>query len=586
MASRKPGGRGLQRATPPQALPGPAHAGFWENRFEPFLERYSVALLLILLIVASARIVSTYSALSVTDDEPGHFACGLQWLSQHVYVYEAQHPPLQRVLDAIGPYLDGVRPIGDPNRNEEGARVIARTGNVDRTVFLMRLGVLPCFWVACAITYFWTRRYWGGAVAVIAVACFTLAPPVLAHAGLATTDISLTAFLPAAFFALIVWAESPTRWHSVLLGLACALAALSKFTALGYLPSAAVLAGVIWLAGTRPSRNKLTSIIRARIAGFGIAVLTGALTGWAAYWFSFGNVAAWNVTLPAPEFFQGISDAMRHAREGHDAEAYLLGESSPTGFWYFFFVALALKTPLALVLLMIVGLLVCLSRWTNAGPASVIAFTFGILLSTIPSRLNIGVRHVLPVYASLSIAAALGLVAAVRMAHRAVPVALIGGGLLFWAAVSGARAHPDYISYFNEIASREPERYLVQSDLEWGQAKKLLAARLRALGVKQIAVKPNPGPLFHQELYPEVPHTIVDSVHPSPGWTVISANDRVLIKHPDIPRRVLHGTDYNAIMNALNNTEPTIHPWYEAVQPTERLNGYLLFYTPPGGSPR
>jgi hypothetical protein len=49
---------------------------------------------------------------------------------------------------------------------------------------------------------------------------------------------------------------------------------------------------------------------------------------------------------------------------------------------------------------------------------------------------------------------------------------------------------------------------------------------------------------------------------------------------------VLHGTDYNAIMNALNNTEPTIRPWYEAVQPTERLNGYLLFYTPPGGSPR
>ena len=186
------------------------------------------------------------------DDEPGHFACGLEWLSKHRYQYEAQHPPLQRVLDAIGPYLAGVRPIGGLDRNEEGAAVIARTGNVDRTVFLMRLGVLPCFWVACAVVYLWGRRYWSPAVAVIAVACLSLSPPVLANAGLATTDISLAAFLPAAYFTMMVWAESPTRVHSVLFGLACALAALSKFPALGYFPSATLLLIAIWFVGRRP----------------------------------------------------------------------------------------------------------------------------------------------------------------------------------------------------------------------------------------------------------------------------------------------------------------------------------------------
>jgi hypothetical protein len=122
------------------------------------------------LIAASARIVSTCNELSVVDDEPGHFACWFERLSRHVYKYEAQHPPLQRVLDAIGPDLAGVRPIGGPDRNEEGAAVIARTGNVDRTVFLMRLGVLPGFWIACAVVYLWARRYWGGGVAVLAIA--------------------------------------------------------------------------------------------------------------------------------------------------------------------------------------------------------------------------------------------------------------------------------------------------------------------------------------------------------------------------------------------------------------------------------
>jgi hypothetical protein len=60
-----------------------------------------------------------------------------------------------------------------------------------------------------------------------------------------------------------------------------------------------------------------------------------------------------------PSFSREYPTRCRHARQGHDADAYLLGETSPTGFGYFFFVALALKTPLALVGLMILGLLVC-----------------------------------------------------------------------------------------------------------------------------------------------------------------------------------------------------------------------------------
>jgi hypothetical protein len=571
-----PDSKQSRRGTKVAAPSKPESAGFWESSIAPFLERHSVVLACLFLVIASARIVSTYSQLTVVDDEPGHFACGLEWLSKHMYRYEAQHPPLQRVLDAIGPYLAGVRPIGGPDRNEEGAAVIARTGNVDRTVFLMRLGVLPCFWIACAVVYLWARRYWGGAVAAVAVACFSITPPVLANAGLATTDIALAAFLPAAFLAGMVWAESSTRRRSMVFGFACALAVLSKFTAIGYLAAAIVLALTLWAASRRPSLHQLGALVRERAAGFGIIVPTAAATIWAAYWFSIGRVG--DVMLPAPEFFNGIADAARHAAAGHDADAYLLGETSPTGFWYFFFVALALKTPLALVLVAIVGLLACLGEWRSPGSISVIALTFGILLSTIPTRLNIGVRHVLPVYASLSIAAAVGLVAVVRMIRRPLWAAPAGAGLLLWASVSGARAHPDYLSYFNEIAAGEPERCLVQSDLDWGQGKKLLATRLRALGVKHIAIKVNAGPLFHQELYPEYPHTVVDDDHPSPGWTVISANDRVLIKHgADQP--VLHGTDYNALVNAM---QPASHqrPWYESVQPTERVSGYILFYVP------
>src|SRR5271169_611950 len=116
------------------------------------------------------------------------------------------------------------------------------SGHPERELTLMRLGILPFFLLAAAVVYLWARRHFGNAVAAVATGLFTLLPPVLAHAGLATTDMPLTGCLAAAFFALMLWAEAPTWQHSLLLGLATALAVVSKFTALGYLPVAAVFA--------------------------------------------------------------------------------------------------------------------------------------------------------------------------------------------------------------------------------------------------------------------------------------------------------------------------------------------------------
>ena len=194
-----------------------------------------------LIALASLRIVSTYSEMSPTWDEPGHMACGLQYLAQHVYRYEAQHPPLARVMSALGPYLAGARPMGIKNQDQEGVAVMYRDGHPERMLTRMRLGILPFFAVAAFVVWLWARRYFGDAAAVLAAGMFTLVPTVLAHAGVATTDMPLTACLTAAFFSLLLWCEEPTWKHSLLLGATTALAAVSKFTALGYLPAAAIL---------------------------------------------------------------------------------------------------------------------------------------------------------------------------------------------------------------------------------------------------------------------------------------------------------------------------------------------------------
>src|SRR3984957_17158358 len=83
----------------------------------PSLERHSRLLMVALILLGTIRIVATYTVFSHTFDEPAHLACGMEWLDKGVYQWEPQHPPLERVAGALGPYLAGVRSQNTPNRD-------------------------------------------------------------------------------------------------------------------------------------------------------------------------------------------------------------------------------------------------------------------------------------------------------------------------------------------------------------------------------------------------------------------------------------------------------------------------------------
>lgn len=510
--------------------------------------RRSLALALSFVAIASIRIVSTYRVFSFTIDEPGHFACGLEYLSKHVYRYETQHPPLARAAIALPPYLAGIRPLGEENRNVEGRDVILQSHHPNRTLALMRLGSLPFFWLACGVVYLWCGHYSAGAVAPLAVALFTLLPPVLAHAGLACTDMALAACVGAAFLSLVVWAESPRWKRGALLGVAAALAALSKFTALLYLPAAAALALLFYLAAERPAPRKLTALVRERAATFAFAVLVGAFVIWAGYWFSFGKV-------PAPEFFDGLLAAQSHNREGHPG--YLLGQFSLKGWWYYFPVALAVKTPIAFLLLTALGIYSCCRRFSMAACRLPLAFSLGILLPAMASRVDIGVRLILPIYIGFSILAAAGLDRLLRARTRASQAAAVV--LLLWMAVAGAISHPDYLSYFNEFAGRDPARILVDSDLDWGQDTKRLGRRLQQLGVQEVSIaliEPLMLPLPTEEairrFYGLPRLKPIDASSPHEGWTVLSPT---VVKTLGLPFK----------------------PWWDRIPPTEKVGALWLY---------
>ena len=61
--------------------------------------------------------------------------------------------------------------------------------------------------------------------------------------------------------------------------------------------------------------------------------------------------------------------------------------------------------------------------------------------------------------------------------------------LIVWVAADSGVSHPDYIAYFNPLASAHPEKVLSESDLDRGQDLFRLAARLRSWGVARFTMK-------------------------------------------------------------------------------------------------
>jgi 4-amino-4-deoxy-L-arabinose transferase-like glycosyltransferase len=118
---------------------------------------------------------------------------------------------------------------------------------------------------------------------------YSFLPPVLAHAGLATTDMPLTAMLVASFVTGIMWLERPTARRSVLFGTCTALAVLCKFSIFAFLPVTAVASLLCYLVAVRPSLRDLLDDIRRRLPPFLLAVAVAILVIWAGYRFSVGK---------------------------------------------------------------------------------------------------------------------------------------------------------------------------------------------------------------------------------------------------------------------------------------------------------
>ena len=462
-----------------------------------------------LLLLMAINLFAAISRKSITNDEIIHIPAGYYHLVAGNFHINNEHPPLIKIWAAL-PLL-----FIQPNEDQPKTGPLQGTlhhfwrDNKDLalTIYFWTRAVMVVFTLAWGVLIFsYARALFGAGAAVLSVLIYTLEPTVLAHGRIVHTDLPAALAFLIFFFVLRQYLRERSLKRALLLGLVTGLALVTKFSMIVLLPAliGIALAGFIFGFRWHESRRKI-------VLHGGLIVCIILVTVNAAYyfksppmepedvewvqakspaasetWMAFFNAAS--KIVPTYYLF-GQYNVWIHTRDGHGTS--LLGQHNFRGWWYYFPVAFALKTSLPILIISLLGLgwgiWQLVKKKDRRWAWLIVPFVVYAAMS-MPSHLNIGVRHFLPAYSFLFIAGGAILDRLLRRRNRRQLAIIFVIVLLAWTAIEAFRAFPDYVPYMNQLASRHPHWwYLSDSNVEWGDDIAELASYLKARGERRVS---------------------------------------------------------------------------------------------------
>jgi 4-amino-4-deoxy-L-arabinose transferase-like glycosyltransferase len=524
------------------------------------LQKWARWVSLLLLLVLWARLLHTTAVKSDTFDEILHVLQGVLYWQPEPLRAVVQNPPLVNAIIGVPVSLlfDPALPLDHPGwATGDWLRVsqyFAWTLNSNglQLIWTGRLAITLLTLLLAALSYRWAVDLTGRrGIGLLVLFLVSFDPNLLAHGHLATTDVGTTFFLLLA--AYLVWrfwqAEARRGWLYLAAGLAVGAALAAKFSGLVLLPALFLMA--LYRKASGAGRQQGWG--RALAEPLGWTVL-GGLVLLAVYRFDPGALQADFVAQQAHQF------------NGHSA--FLAGQLSTEGWWYYLPFVFAIKTPLPLLALLGAALLLWLWRrdweWQQLWPLLVAA---GVGGAGLVSRVNIGYRYLLPMLPLLYlfIAQRDGLLR---------PRSRVAGGvvvvLLLWFVVESVAIDPDYLAYFNQTVGGPANgwRYVVDSNVDWGQDIQALGTYLRARDV------PQPVRVAWLGSAPLGVYGVEGT--PLPVWPVV--NHQNPLYNPFYPPQPAPGT-YVLSATQLQGAylqDPDYFGWFRDREPTDRV-GYSLF---------
>jgi hypothetical protein len=474
------------------------------------------------ILAAAALCLYWWMATSVSDticttgDEIAHLTAGYSYWKTDDYRLQPENGNLPQRWAAIPLLGRGLRfPTQDQNAWrisdvwDIGFQWFYTEGNDLASMLRAGRRMIALFGVATGILVFlWARRLHGDVGGVLAAFLFAFCPTMLANGALVTSDMTACFMFLAAVTAFWAMAARLTAWRILVFGAALGLLCVAKFSAPLIAPMCAILfavrlarrdplpCGWPWARTLATRASRAWALIGATLAGCALAIVVI----WASYGFNYPmyrhyepgrirSLVGWDVLedqggpmvavfevvrnhhLLPESYIYGFAHTYRFSRY---RKAFLNGEYRSTGWVTFFPWTVAMKTPLALFGLMGLAAVAAANRrgawqWLDR------LYEWSPLLSlfavywafSLTSGLNIGHRHIMPVYPVLLVMAA-GAAAWFAQGPRwaGATVSL----LALWFAGESVWIRPHYISYFNEIIGpRDAWKHVVDSSLDWGQ---------------------------------------------------------------------------------------------------------------------
>lgn len=545
-------------------------------------------------------------------DEIAHIPSGYSYLTTGDYRLNPEHPPLIKDLAAIPLVIWGANfpydywlsnnPVVN-NQWEMGWDFIFRSGNNPDTLLL--LAKIPMMLLSLIFAYFvyrWGKGLFGKKAGIMALALFAFNVNIIAHSRFVTTDLGISFALFLSMYALFVFIKKPSKRNLIFAGLAFGFTLITKFSAAILAPTFLIVFLLLLVQkGESEQKSFLSKVadkhfikrLYSSFVAFALIVIIGFVTMWLFYVPHTINMPASVqqdlineslpgetgiaklsrdfllpmsenvVTRPLTQWFLGFFMVTSHVEGGHDA--FLLGKVSNQGWWYYYPVALAIKTPIPLFILIILTLTLWKKLPHKDWFTEVYIWILPVVLLVMgmQGKINLGIRYMLPLYAFVFLfVARLAFMIDLKALKRYsfVPVFIVA--LITWYVIESIATYPHYLSYYNQFVggSNNGYKYLTDSNTDWGQDIKRLNVWVEDNNIKKIYVDVFPGG-FPSKYYlgDKAVEWHVQNGRPN-GYFAVSAT---FYQNSKLKKKTNDGIDYS---------------WLDNIKPVTIIGGSILVY--------
>ncbi|MFH1456608.1 MAG: glycosyltransferase family 39 protein [Patescibacteria group bacterium] len=451
-----------------------------------FNRNVKVLVILILAVMLVLEITSAYQESQVIDESP-HIMAGYSYLNEFNIEMNKEHPPLLKMMSALPLQFMNINYPWSDSTNldqwDDSRTFLYTIGNpADQMLFWGRLPLMLLSLLLGFFVFYWASKLTNNFGGLLALILYAFDPNILTHSRYITTDMGVTCFMFISCFYFYKFFITQSIKDLLLLSSAITLALLSKFSAAFLAP---VMLVFLFFKKIKFKNYLLLIIVPLAFISVGISLV---------YFFE------------PMKYYEGFKMLYEHNIGGHST--YLMGELSKVGWWYYFPIAFFVKTPAITLILLIISLLIFGLNFLKIFKNKQIKENFknnkeyirnGLYLLVLPvsyfiymisGNINLGVRHLMPMYPFLFVFIAFVLMKYIEKIKQSNKKNIVNNFLVILAViiiVNTMIVFPNFLSHFSWFigGTNNGGYFLLDSNLDWGQGVKKLAKYLEENNINE-----------------------------------------------------------------------------------------------------